>query len=84
MQLFTNVLQNRCYYKFPEIYKKISVLESLCNKATGLMAFNFIKKEAPSQLFSCEYHKMFDNSFFMEHFWWLLLKMVEIFVQKNL
>ena len=44
------------------------------------MAFNFIKKEAPSQLFSCEYHKMFDNSFFMAHFWWLLLKMVEIFV----
>ena len=29
------------------------------------MAFNFINKEAPSQVFSCEYHKMFDNSFFI-------------------
>ena len=84
MQPFANVLQNWCFYKFLEIYKKMSVLESLCNKATDLMAFNFIKKEAPSQVFSCEYHKMFDNSFFMEHFWWLLVKMVEIFVQKNL
>ena len=73
----SNVLQNRCFYKFPEIYKKISVLESLSNNATGLMAFNSIKKEAPSQVFSCEYHKTFDNTF-MEHFWWLLLKMVEI------
>ena len=84
MQPFANVLQNWCFYKFLKIYKKMSVLESLCNKATGLMAFNFIKKEAPSQVFSSEYHKMFDNSFFMEHFWWLLVKMVEIFVQKNL
>ena len=82
MQPFA-VLQNWCFYKFLEIYKKISVLESLCNKATGLMAFNFIKKR-PHQLFPCEYHKMFDNSSFMKQFWWLLLKMVEIFVQKNL
>ena len=84
MQLFANVLQNRCFYKFPEIYKKISLSESLCNKAKGLMEFNFIKKEVSSQVFPCEYHKMFDNSFFIEHFWWLLLKMGEIFVQKNL
>ena len=84
MQPFANILQNRCFYKLPELYKKISVLESLSNKATGLMAFNFIKREVPSQVFSCGYHKMFDNSFFMEHFWWLPLKMVELFVQKNL
>ena len=50
MQPFANFFQNRCSYKFPEIHKKISVLESLFNKATGLMAFNFIKKEAPSQV----------------------------------
>ena len=59
MQPFADVLQNLCFYKFPEIYKKISVLESLCNKATCLMFFNFIKKEAPSQVFSCEYHKVY-------------------------
>ena len=52
MQPFPNVLQNRCFYKFPENYKKISVLEALSNNTTGLMAFNFIKKEAPSQVFS--------------------------------
>ena len=64
MQPFANVLQNRCFYKFLEIYNKISVLESLCNKATGLMAFNFIKKEAPSQVFSCEYHKCLTIAFY--------------------
>ena len=40
MQPFTNVLQNRSSYKFPNIHKKISVLESLFNKVT----YNFIKK----------------------------------------
>ena len=64
MQPFANVLQNRSSYKFFDICKKISVLESLFNKVTGLMACNFIKKETPTQVFSCEYHKMFENSFF--------------------
>ena len=64
MQLFTNVLQNRCYYKFPNIQKKTSVLKSLFNKVTGLMACNFIKKETPTQVFSCAYHKMFEKNFF--------------------
>ena len=68
--VFTKILQkrscsqNRCSYKFPNIHKKISVLEFLFNKVTGLMASN-IKKEIPMQLFSCEYHKMFENSFFL-------------------
>ena len=64
MQPFANVLQNRSSYKFPDIRKKISVLESLFNKVTGLMACNFSKKETPTQMFSCEYHKMSENSFF--------------------
>ena len=64
MQSFVNVLQNRPSYKFPDICKKISVLESFFNKVTGLMACNFIKKETSTQVFSCEYHKMFENSFF--------------------
>ena len=66
MQPSANVLQSRCYYKFPDINKKIFVLESLFNKVTGLMARNFIKKEKPTQVFSCEYHKMFEKSFFYE------------------
>ena len=28
------------------------------------MASNFIKKETPTGVFSCEYHKMLENSFF--------------------
>ena len=61
MQPFANVLQNRSSYKFPDIRKKMSVLKSLFNKVTGLMACNFIKKETPRQVFSCEHHKMFEN-----------------------
>ena len=64
MQPFANVLQYRCYYKFPDIHKKISVLKSLFHKVTGLMACNFIKKEIPTEVFSCEYHKKFEKSFF--------------------
>ena len=64
MQPPVNVLQNRYYYKFSDIHKKISVLESLFNKVTGLMVCNFIKKETQTQVFSYEYHKMFEKSFF--------------------
>ena len=64
MQPFINVLQNRFSSNFPDIHKKTPVLESLFNNVTGLMACNFIKKETPTQVFSCEYHKMFENSFF--------------------
>ena len=66
MQPFANVLQNRFSYEFFRIRKKISVLESLFNKVTGLIACNFIKKQSPTQMFSCEYHKMFENSFLIK------------------
>ena len=42
MQLFANVLQNKSSYKFPNICKKITALESLFNKVACLMACNFI------------------------------------------
>ena len=64
MQPFVHVLQNRSSYQFPDIYKKISVLESLFNKVTDLIACSFIKKGAPTQVFSCDYHKMFEGCFF--------------------
>ena len=66
MKPFANVLQNRCPF---------------ANKVTGLMASNVIQKEPPKQVFFCEYHKMFDKSFFMEHLQWLLLKMVKEFLR---
>ena len=34
----------------------------------------FIRKETPTQVFSCEYCKISKNSFFIEHLQWLLLK----------
>ena len=37
-------------------------------------ACNFIKKETPTQVFSCDYYEIFKKFFFMEHLRWLLLK----------
>ena len=39
------------------------MLESLLDKITALKACKFIKKETPSQVFSCEYYKTFKISF---------------------
>ena len=36
-------------------------------------ACNFIKKETPTQVFSCEFSEVFKNIFFTEHLLWLLL-----------
>ena len=49
---------------FPIFHQKISVLESLFNKVTGLTVCNIIKKETPTRVFSCEYHEMFEKIFF--------------------
>ena len=45
MVKFLKTPSNRCYYKFPDIRKKISVLEAPLQGITGLMARNVIKKE---------------------------------------
>ena len=37
---------------------------------------NFIKVYIQTQLFSCEYSKIFKNTFFIEHFCWLLLDVI--------
>ena len=38
-----------------------------------LQAYNVIKKETPSQVFSCQFCDIFKNIFFIEHLRWLLL-----------
>ena len=48
----------------------------LCWKAR-----NFAKKDTPTQVSSCEYHKIFKNSCFIKHPRWLLLNMVEEFLR---
>ena len=42
-QLFVDVLQNRCFYKFCNIHRKTPVLDSLFHKVLSLQACNFIK-----------------------------------------
>ena len=44
---------------------KTLVLESLFNKVGGL-ACNFIKKETPTQVFSCEYCEILKKGFVIE------------------
>ena len=43
------------------------MLESPFNKVAGLKVCIFIKKETPTQLFSCEYCEILKNSFFIKH-----------------
>ena len=71
------VLQNRCAYKFSNIHQKISVLKSLFNIVRDLKTRNSNKKDTPTQVFSCEYHKIFKDSCFIKLSWGLLLSMVE-------
>ena len=77
MQPLANVIQNRYYYKFPDIHKKISVLESLFNKVTELMACNLFKMRTQHRCFPVNITKYLIKAFFMEHFRWLLLGIVE-------
>ena len=53
------------FLKISQYSQKTPVFESLFNKAAGLKACNFIKKEIPSQVFSCEYWEIFKNNFFV-------------------
>ena len=63
------------------IFTRKYVLKSLFNIVRYLKARNFNKKETSAQVFSCEYHKIFKNSCFIEHPRWLLLNMVEEFLR---
>ena len=46
------------------------------NKNSVIQACNFIKKEALTQLFSCESCEIFKIHFFIEHLRWLILKIL--------
>ena len=52
--------------------------ENTCAGVSLLKACNFIKKETPTQLFSCEIYATFKNTFFTEEFCCLLLYIVFI------
>ena len=63
----------RCSSKISQCSQKTTVFESLFNKAGGLKACIFIKKEIPTQVSSCEYCNNFKNSFLVEHVLFILL-----------
>ena len=71
--------------KSPEMFCKKVVLKYF-TKVTGkylfqslffpeVSAWNFIKKETLSQVFSCGFCEEFKNTFFIEHLPWLLLSL---------
>ena len=66
-QPFADALQNRCSKKFHKTDRKTPVLESLFDKAADLKIFYCIKKETPTQVFSCKYYEIFMNRFFYKN-----------------
>ena len=61
----------------PEVFCKNGVLRDFA-KFTGknlrhFVPCNFIKKETLAQVFSCKLCEISKKTFFIEHFWWLLL-----------
>ena len=63
------VLQKKLFLKISQYSQKIPVLESLFNKVAGQETCNFIKKETPTQVFSCKCCKTFKNTYFEKHLW---------------
>ena len=52
---------------------KTVVLESLFDEVAGLQACNFIKKETQTQVLSCEFWEILENTFFSQNTLLLLL-----------
>ena len=69
----SDVLQNRCSWKFCNIHREACVLESLINKTATMKACNFIKKRLQHRCFTVNIAKFLRISFFIEHLWWLVL-----------
>ena len=53
--------------KLRKFHRKTPVWKSLFNKFAGLQPCIFIKKETPTQVFSCEICETFTNTYFEEH-----------------
>ena len=66
MSLGWKAVVGRCSSKW--VFSKISP-EDL----QGQTPCNFIKKEIPTQVWSCKYFEIFKKTFFIEHLQWLLL-----------
>ena len=64
LQMFFKIDKN-CQYTQENTSVRVFFQESC--RPEGL---HFYLKETPTWLFSCEYCKIFKNSFFIEHLWW--------------
>ena len=65
----------KVFLKLLHISQETLLLESLFNQVGGQKVFNFIKKETPTQVFSCEICQLFKNTFLKnicEQLLWLL------------
>ena len=63
-----------CSLKFRKIYWKTPLTVSFTLK----LQKNFIEKETLAEVISCEFCKIFKNTFFTEHLRWLLLAIYPI------
>ena len=70
-----NLRSNRSqvFLKISQCSQKTPVFESLFNKVGVLKTCIFIKKEIPTQVSSCKYCEIFKNSFFVQHFLFIIL-----------
>ena len=57
----------KVFLKFRKIDRKKLVPEQLFKKSCRPEAWNFIKKDTPVQVFSCEYCENFKNIYFVKH-----------------
>ena len=63
--MFFEILQNSQENTRARVSFQIKLLKNFMK--------NFVKKEAPAQVFSCEFYKISNNTFLTEHLRWLLL-----------
>ena len=62
---FLRTPQGYCFWPFADV-SKIDVLK----------ISKRLQQKTPTQVFSCDYCEIFTNSFFIEHFRWLLLHLI--------
>ena len=64
------------FLKFSKTSRENTCVGVFSNKVTGLQAWNFIKKETLTQVFSCEVSQIFNNIFLQNTSGGYLWKMV--------
>ena len=67
LSLFSLYLEAATGDVYENVHMETPVLESLFNKAAGLPVCKFIKKETPIQVFSCDYCKVFQKTYFEKY-----------------